>query len=253
MDATEAAQWEAALGRNAKHYLKSFERIRTRGRWAPNWNSAAFLHSSAWFCYRRMYGLAALNLFAPLLLLVFLALLGTDAALPLALVAYLVFVFAVLPLFADAIYFEHLKGGLERTRPPSAWTGFAAAGVVLLSLLGMLAAVLPSYGDFTDRAKMSEVILAGIGMRRQVTEFYEQHGRLPGAADAARLDTTSVSRYVASIAWDASRDTVVLTMRAPFPDKHVELKPIVQSGRLVEWRCSSPDLDKKYMPGSCRD
>lgn len=202
MDATEAAQWEAALGRNAKHYLKSFERIRARGRWAPNWNSAACLHSSAWFCYRRMYGLALANFFAPVLLLAALVMTRSDALVPYASGAYLVGVFVLLPVFADAIYFEHLKGRLERARPPSVWTGLAASGIVATSIGLILMTMAASYGDFTDRAKMSEVVLAGSSMRTQVTEFHEQHGRLPAAADARTLDTSSMSKYVTSVAWD---------------------------------------------------
>jgi len=253
MDAAEAARWEAALGRNAGHYLKSFERIRARGRWAPNWNSAAFLHSSAWFCYRRMYGLALLNFLAPALLLTFFLPLHVDAALPYIAVGYLICVFVVLPVFADAVYFEHLKGRLEKAKPPSVWTGLAAAGLIALSMLLLVLLVRASYGDFSPRAKISEAILAGSRIRTEVTEFHEQHGRLPGAAEAAKLDTTVVSKYVESISWDASRNVALLSLRAPFGGKHIELRPVLQSGRLVGWRCASPDLDDKYLPRSCRD
>jgi len=253
MDAIETSRWEAALGRNAKHYLKAFERIRARGRWAPGWNSAAFLHSSAWFCYRRMYGLGLLNFFAPALLLIFFLSLHVDAALAYIAAGYLVCVFVVLPVFADSIYYEHLKERLERARPPSVWTGLAASGVVAASIGLILMTMAASYGDFTDRAKMSEVVLAGSSMRTQVTEFHEQHGRLPAAADARTLDTSSMSKYVTSVAWDASRSAIVLTMAKPYPGKHVELRPVVRSGRLVEWRCHSPDLDKKLLPLYCRE
>ncbi|MGH8765255.1 MAG: hypothetical protein ACRET8_06025, partial [Burkholderiales bacterium] len=60
------------LGPRRDRYLAKFARIeRVRG-WVPGWNTAAFLHSTAWFWYRRMYGWSLLNLFAPLLLLAFL-------------------------------------------------------------------------------------------------------------------------------------------------------------------------------------
>lgn len=253
MDATEAAQWEAALGRNAKHYLKSFERIRARGRWAPGWNSAACLHSSAWFCYRRMYGLALLNFFAPALLLAALILARAEAAIPYVLGAYLAGVFIVLPVLADAIYYRHLEGKPERARPPSVWTGLAATGMVGLSIVLLLMTMTASYGDYSGRAKVSEGILAGMAMRTEVTEFFQSYGRLPAAAEAAKLDRTVASKYVESVAYDAARQAVVITMRAPFAGKHIELRPVVQGGQLVEWRCASPDLPKKELPGSCRD
>ncbi|MGQ0546736.1 MAG: pilin [Betaproteobacteria bacterium] len=253
MEPQEAARWEAALGRNAKHYLMSFERIRSRGRWTPNWNSAACLHSSAWFCYRRMYGLALLNFFAPVLLFVALAVAGSDVIAAYVLGAYLVGVFLLLPVFADSIYFGRLKDRLERARPPSAWTGLAAGGVVAASIALILMTVTASYGDYSGRAKVSEGILSGYAMRTQVSEFFQEHGRLPAAAEAAKFDRSVASKYVESVAYDAARKAVVVTMRAPFAGKHIELRPVVQADRLVEWRCGSPDLPKKELPGSCRD
>lgn len=251
MEPEEAARWERAIGRNARHYLKAFERIRARGRWTPGWNSAAFLHSSAWFLYRRMYGLALLNFFAPAIVIVFFLSIHVEAAMPL--IVYLALVFIALPVFADAVYYGHLEGRLERAKPPSVWTGLAAGSLVALTiLLGVLVAK-ASYGDFSPRAKVSEALLAGSGMRTQVTEFHQDHGRLPTAADAAKLDTSVVSKYVASIVWDASRNVVVVTMREPYPGKRLEIWPVVQGDKLMEWRCGSPDLDKKYLPMSCRD
>lgn len=254
MEATETARWETALGRNAKHYLKAFERIRAAGgRWAPGWNSAACLHSSAWFCYRRMYGLALVNFFAPVLLLAALIMTRSEGWAAYVIGAYLVGVFLLLPVFADGIYFEHLKGKLDRARPPSLWTGLAAACVALLSLALLIAATLPAYGDYTGRAKVSEGILSGMAMRTELTEFFQDHGRLPAAAEAAKFDRTVASKYVESVAYDAARHAVVITMRAPFAGKHIELRPVVQGDRLIEWRCGSPDLPKKELPGTCRD
>src|SRR5512135_650176 len=89
-----------AIGRNAPHYLAHFERMQRSGRtWLPGWNSAAFLHSTGWFWYRRMYGWALLNLAAPVLLLLLLVFVvrwlvpaddGMDTVAAYAFVAYLV-------------------------------------------------------------------------------------------------------------------------------------------------------------------
>ena len=69
-----SSQVRAALGANAERYERRFTRIAAAGhRWVPGWNSAAFLHSTAWFFYRRMYVLALLNFLAPWALLVTLA------------------------------------------------------------------------------------------------------------------------------------------------------------------------------------
>jgi hypothetical protein len=69
MDAGEPRQ--ALRGR----YLKHFERMQARDRaWLPGWNFAAFLHSTGWFWYRRMYAWSILNLLAPLFYVLFITL-----------------------------------------------------------------------------------------------------------------------------------------------------------------------------------
>jgi Pilin (bacterial filament) len=250
MEAMEAARWEAAIGRNPKRYLAVFERIRARGRWAPGWNSAAFLHSSAWFCYRRMYGLAVLNFFAPLLVVMALVFGGGLTLFFLA--GYLAFVFILVPAFADALYYRHLEARLERARPPSLWTGLAAGGLIAVSIALVVMSMNLGRADYTRRSKVSEVILSGMSMRAQVTEFFQQQGRLPGQAEAAKFDARPTSKYVESVGYDSARNAVVLRLREPFAGKHLELRPEVQGADLL-WRCGSPDLPKKDLPGTCTD
>src|SRR2546430_11583456 len=101
----------AALGANVERYEVQFKKIAAAGRrWVPGWNSAAFLHSTAWFFYRRMYGLAVLNLLAPWALLVALTTVGgwivprgnlDTAALP-GFAAHLCIRFILAPLIADS-------------------------------------------------------------------------------------------------------------------------------------------------------
>ncbi|MGH8766496.1 MAG: hypothetical protein ACRET8_12340, partial [Burkholderiales bacterium] len=84
-----------------------------------------------------MYGWSLLNLFAPLLLLAFLLFVvqwlvpdryisptGTALAF-----LYLVFVFGLVPVYADVFYYRHLKRRYWRQKPPSAWT---LAGAIVL-------------------------------------------------------------------------------------------------------------------------
>ena len=252
METTEAARWESAIGRNANRYLRSFERMRARGRWMPGWNSAAFLHSSAWFCYRRMYALALLNFFAPLAV-VALGVLAGGLLLPYVVAGYLALVFVLLPMFADALYYRHLESRLARARPPSRWTGLAAAALVAVSAALAVMAMNNRYADQTGRAKIAEVVLSAHGLRAGIDRFFQERGRLPTAEEAGKLDPGVRSRYVESVAFDAARGAVVLRMREPYAGKHIELRPVVQAGQLVQWRCGSPDVPAREMPGSCRD
>lgn len=262
MSPGDEAQWRAALGRNADRYLKHLQKISASGRrWMPGWNAAAFLHSTAWFCYRRMYGWAAVNFFAPWILLLGLVFIAgwiaptanLDALALALLVVYFVCVFVLVPILADSLYYRHLAARLQKAKPPSIWTGTSAAALVLAWFVTFFVVfLLPSYADYTPRAKVSEAILTASAMRTQVTEFYQNHGRLPNAAEAARFAAEPQSARVQSIAWDAERRAIVVTMRDPFPGKRLALRFVEQDGQLTV-KCGPIDLDKKHLPGSCRD
>lgn len=262
MSPGDEAQWRAALGRNADRYLKHFQRISASGRrWMPGWNSAAFLHSSGWFCYRRMYGWAFLNLFAPWILLIGLVFIGgwiapavnLDALALALLVVYLICVFVPVPIFADSLYYRHLAARLQKAKPPSIWTGTSAGALVLAWFAAFVfAVVLPSSGDYTPRAKLSEAQAEASSMRAEVMEFYVEHGRLPNASEAPKFRLRTASRRAQSIVYDAERRAIVVTMRDPFPGKRFALRAIEESGQLG-WKCGPIDLDKKHLPSTCRD
>jgi hypothetical protein len=92
-------------------YLRHFERMQARDRsWLPGWNFGAFLHSTGWFWYRRMYAWSVLNLIAPVLF-IFLLVVVVQGLLPESArevgvavlgIAYLLLVF-VLPIRSTSI------------------------------------------------------------------------------------------------------------------------------------------------------
>jgi hypothetical protein len=255
----QISQLRAAVGPDADRYEARFNRIAASGRrWVPGWNWAAFLHSTAWFCYRRMYGFAFLNFLAPWILLFALVVAGRwipPSALGTAglvlFTTYVACVFILVPLFANSVYYHHLLARLPEARPPSFWT---SSGAVILALAyGTLPIVfMPSpYVDYTPRAKVSEAILASNSMRAAVTDFYQQHRRLPNTVEAARF-AGEPSRYVRSMVYDAENRVIVVTMSDPFPGKRFALRPIEERGELAGWKCGPIDLERKNMPGSCR-
>lgn len=272
MDAADRLR--IALGPRAERYLRRFERIERAGRgWLPGWNMAAFLHSTGWFCYRRMYAWALLNLLAPFLLLYALVLAGImifpganlDVAMSILAIAYLVAVFVAVPMFADAVYYRHLRSRLAKfaessesggtaPRPPSALTTLAAValGAAWLVPVGAIMMIDFAYRDYVPRAKVKEAIgIAGV-MKTEIAEFHAEHGRLPGPAEADKLGSkTPSSQWVQSIAYDPGRRMIVITMRDPFPGKRFALHAEEREGNL-SWTCRTIDLDPKVLPPTCR-
>src|SRR5262245_23040024 len=171
VDETQVGRWRAAIGANAERYLQRFRRIRDAGGWAVGWNTAAFLHSTGWFWYRRMYGWAGFNALAPFLVLALLLAIGMaaprsslDSITVIVGLAYVAAVFVLLPVLADSIYYRQLGKRLAdpraTPRPPSALTLAGAIGMGVLWLCIVYLGAAPMYGDYTPRAKLSEAILA---------------------------------------------------------------------------------------------
>src|SRR5690606_34138733 len=74
--------------------------------------------------------------------------------------------------------------------------------MIVVAIIGILAAIaLPAYQDYTNRAKMSEVLAFASSGRTAVAEYYQSEGSLPAdneAAGMAEPDDIS-SKYVKSV------------------------------------------------------
>ena len=151
--------------------------------------------------------------------------------------------------------------------------------MIVVAIIGILAAVaLPAYQDYTKRAKLSELILAGSACRTSITETYQSGSAstAPGAngwgceAGAGTSAASVTTKYVAAVTTSAAG---VITVTAQgFNDstidtKFVTLAPLVSAGTvavfatnvgsaLFAWRCGSTTdgttIPAKYLPGSCR-
>ena len=145
--------------------------------------------------------------------------------------------------------------------------------MVVIAIIGILASVaLPSYQDFTKRAKMSEVVLATAGCRNRVTEMFMTADLLPAAGSWGCESSEPVSRYVAAIGVsdaggisvtvgtgiDHERaDSKILTL-VPFVDDATPMATTDVGKRIYRWVCGSSSVtpattvDKRLLPSSCR-
>lgn len=152
--------------------------------------------------------------------------------------------------------------------------------MIVVAIIGILAAVaLPAYQDYTARAKMSEVILAGSSCRTSITETIQSSSS--GATIAANgwgceVSTGSGTKYVTSIETTASNPgtagggviTVTSQNIATGANGTVRLAPCAASvttfgaclqpalGSTVNsWVCgpgATNPVQAKFLPGSCR-
>ena len=133
--------------------------------------------------------------------------------------------------------------------------------MIVVAIIGILAAVaLPAYQDYTVRAKISEVVIAGSSVKGLISEAFQTDG-LPGVAAAADSFNARVlaysseikSKFVATIGVSNTTGEVTVTTAgasAGLPTdaqgKTLIYLPNVQKAPLVagvsgaiDWACSS--------------
>jgi len=143
--------------------------------------------------------------------------------------------------------------------------------MIVVAIIGILAAVaLPAYQDYTVKAKVSEVVLAASACRTSITETIQTASTLPAANGWGCESTTATSKYVASIATDATgMITVTSQGLGGTNDGAIRLKPCSNAapanfaactaptagGTVSTWLCgpaAASGLNGKFLPGSCK-
>jgi type IV pilus assembly protein PilA len=120
--------------------------------------------------------------------------------------------------------------------------------MIVIAIIGILAAVaLPAYQDYTNKAKVSEVVLAASAARTCVTEIVQSTG-------ASNLDSCADSftatKYVSALSVGETSGVVTATGTGFAETVSVTLTPTISSNAISKWVCSGTPT--KWMPGSCR-
>ena len=152
--------------------------------------------------------------------------------------------------------------------------------MIVVAIIGILAAVaLPAYQDYTARAKVSEVVLAGSTCRTAISEASQTgFSAAPSAADSfgcgeGGAAASPISQYVESISTSTAgvititarnisqlgankvlqllpySDGTLTTVSAPADFASASVKPI------RGWKCqtgAANGIEAKYLPASCR-
>jgi type IV pilus assembly protein PilA len=120
----------------------------------------------------------------------------------------------------------------------------------------LAAVALPAYQDYTNRAKVSEVVLAASTARTCITEQVQSVGR-----DDANLLTCGgnfqQTRYASSLTIDdADNGVITVAGRDDVAGVEVELSPLYgTSFHITEWVCQEGGGNTApiaWLPGSCR-
>ena len=142
--------------------------------------------------------------------------------------------------------------------------------MIVVAIIGILAAVaLPAYQDYTVRAKMSEVLLAGSACRTSITETVQSSAStvLPAAGSwGCEVTAGSGTKYVSTVSTNANGAIQVVTTAAAASGlpggaaaSGLVLVPsanVAVGQPITAWLCGpagAAPITAKFLPGSCRD
>ncbi|KAF0190762.1 MAG: type IV pilus assembly protein PilA [Gammaproteobacteria bacterium] len=123
--------------------------------------------------------------------------------------------------------------------------------MIVVAIIGILAAIaIPSYQDYTTRAKVSEMINMAAAAKTSISEYAISNGNtLPANATQAGF-TAVTSKYLTSMAW--SSPTLTVTGNTTNLGQAVVLTlTAAASANGVKWTCAAT-TGAKYAPASCR-
>lgn len=120
--------------------------------------------------------------------------------------------------------------------------------MIVVAIIGILAAVaLPAYQDYTNKAKVSEVVLAASAARTCVTEIVQSSGATGLNSCATGFTAT---QYATSLAVDATKGIITVGGSVGGDTVSVVLTPTISGNNITKWTCTGTPTN--LMPGSCR-
>jgi len=129
--------------------------------------------------------------------------------------------------------------------------------MIVVAIIGILAAIaIPAYSDYTERAKVSELVTMASACKGSVTEFYQSEGVFPTTnAEAGCNDTVTDKIQSITVSGTGATEGVitVLSNLSKATGNYILVgTPVSATDDSVQWDCSTSDIDEKFLPANCR-
>ena len=123
--------------------------------------------------------------------------------------------------------------------------------MIVVAIIGILAAIaIPSYMDYTKRAKVSELILATAPLKSAISEYRASEGSWPTDDSAVAFDSPS-SAIISSI--NSSGNTITATGTGVVDNVVLTLEATA-TGSSIQWTCGNTDgAWDNIVPSNCRE
>lgn len=133
--------------------------------------------------------------------------------------------------------------------------------MIVVAIVGILVSIaIPSYQDYTVRAKVTEGLAMADGAKRAVEDEWVTTNALPLAWVPASMSNPTTLVQMVSVAATSGEITITYGAAAgPMATKSIYLTPTMAASVGVTWICNtygpgSPDPSiYKYLPANCRN
>jgi type IV pilus assembly protein PilA len=124
--------------------------------------------------------------------------------------------------------------------------------MIVVAIIGILAAIaIPAYSDYTERAKVSELVTIASACKASVSEFYQSEGVFPTDVTEAGCNAT-VTDKIASLTVAGNTITVASALTRATGNYVLVGTAVSASDDSVEWDCTTSTIAAKYLPANCR-
>jgi len=130
--------------------------------------------------------------------------------------------------------------------------------MIVVGIIGFLATIaLPAYNAYTDRSKISEILLVADSAKTTISDFYMSSGNMPASTTQANINTNILqSQYIGAIAFSttATTATITYTLQNTMTSGDIALVGSVNSNG-IQWSCNTAatTVENKYLPMNCRN
>lgn len=137
---------------------------------------------------------------------------------------------------------------------PRFGVGGAASGIVVVAMIGVLAAVaIPAYQDYMVKAQVSQAITVGRSATAAVENYYYKTEGIPANLKKAGFVMPSNANSVKQIEINPKNAVVIVTLAMPsLLGKSIAFIPSLDDDKRIHWRCVSDDVRANLLPKDCQ-
>jgi type IV pilus assembly protein PilA len=125
--------------------------------------------------------------------------------------------------------------------------------MIVVAIIGILAAIaIPSYMDYTTKARVTEGLTLAAAAKTGVSEFRSSEGDWPTNNSSIGLPAADDIKGEAVKSVEVSAGKIEITYGPTVDeDKTIILSPVAEAGSIT-WSCDQGTLADNYRPANCR-